>query len=287
VFLDQFRKGAELGRYPKFGARWMTYLPNTACAALAWVNHPTDRYDLTDAVTGKPKPPSIAQAVEHLDEVRTRKREAATARRIDRSLTGGWTLRPWTRARDLTVALAASRTEAADTAETLSKIAEEFAGFRAERAAERAAETQRTAEAERRAETLRVELVEMAETVRALRAEHTTGDPAGGGTETPHRAQRSGGKKTPERPLRAVPSGATVSDEEAVQRLLDAEVSDADKRPGHQWSKNQAIKVTGVGWSRVDNILAKLSERRARDGAETPSGGDRSTGSDDSKERAV
>src|SRR5439155_4663346 len=139
TFLDQFRGAADLATYPKFGLRWATYLPNTACAALAWINHP-----VADDVEV-----SVVNAVEHLDEVRARKREQATARRIDRSLTGGWTLRPWTRAHDLTVALAASRTEAADTAGALRKLSEEFAAFRSERDAERVAEQARVVAAER------------------------------------------------------------------------------------------------------------------------------------------
>jgi hypothetical protein len=262
VFLEQFKKFAGLGRYVKYGVRWLTSPHSTACAALAWVNYPPE--DGTEA--------TVRNGLAHLSAVRARKHSEATGRRAARAMTGGITLRPWAR---LTAV-----------AETLATVTAELSDSRAERASESA----RRAEAETRVETLEANLAEMAETVRALRSEMTSGDPSGEGAEnpaeTPLRLRRSTSKRTLERPLRAVPSGATVSDEEAVQRLLRAEVSDDDKQPGYAWSKNKAVQVSGVGWGRINDILRLLAETRASGRSANPSGGDRSTGSDDSEERA-
>ncbi len=65
-FLAQFESGAgEIDRKrPKFGLRWITYTPNTLCAALAWINHPPD--DGTRA--------TVIEAVANLERVRAQKR---------------------------------------------------------------------------------------------------------------------------------------------------------------------------------------------------------------------
>ncbi|MFI7073536.1 hypothetical protein [Micromonospora sediminicola] len=101
---------------PVFGLRWITYLPNTVCAWLAWQNHPP-----------RPLPPnpsaeqvawfgSVRHAVAHLDTVRRAKRVARY--RVDRIAGGqpaaGWArILPWLRARELSAALAARREHSA------------------------------------------------------------------------------------------------------------------------------------------------------------------------------
>jgi hypothetical protein len=81
-FLAQFEEGSDQinRRRPRFGLRWITYGPNTLCAALAWINHPPA--EGTRA--------TVLNAIEHLEEVRDRKR----ARRRNRRNTGAERITP-------------------------------------------------------------------------------------------------------------------------------------------------------------------------------------------------
>lgn len=275
TFLDQFRGAADLATYPKFGLRWITYLPNTACAALAWINHP-----LPDGAE-----PTVALAVEHLAEVRAGKRAQADTRRVERAATGGWTLRPWARSAALSGALAKARAEAADTAEALRSLSEQFAQFRSERDAERVAEQARLAEAEQEAERLRTELAErseqaaMARAERALehRPERPTERPTDGGRQQRSTAGRSGRSTPSDRPAGA----PKMSDAEAVEAML-AEHPEHD----YEWPKREVHRITGAGFGRIDKLIVMVAEHHAARASERTHRAGRSTGSDDSEERA-
>lgn len=100
---------------PPFGLRWVTYFPNTVCAALAWENHPP-----------RPLPPnatdeqvvwygSVRHAVAHLNVVRRAKRIARyeVDRYAGQAPAAGWArVVPWLRVRELTAALADVREKA-------------------------------------------------------------------------------------------------------------------------------------------------------------------------------
>jgi TRAP-type C4-dicarboxylate transport system permease small subunit len=91
IVIDQLRKVGHVAvdmrvrKYPPFGMRWLTSLPSTLCAWLAWVNYPPLRIT-----------PTVANALVHLDSVRAAKR----ARMVERPI--WWIVQPW---------LYASRTE--------------------------------------------------------------------------------------------------------------------------------------------------------------------------------
>ncbi|PZG13001.1 hypothetical protein C1I95_24655 [Micromonospora craterilacus] len=144
--LDLFRSTSEkkVPRVrPPFGLRWITYLPNTAAAALAWENHPprplaADASDEQIAWYG-----SVRHAVQHLETVRRAKR--IRAYQVDRYAGAvpavGWArLNPWLRVRQLNAALAVLRRTAADELATVrADVAAELARVVEQAATDRAA----------------------------------------------------------------------------------------------------------------------------------------------------
>lgn len=275
TFLDQFRGAADLTLHPKFGLRWITYLPNTACAALAWTNHPVpDGWK-----------PTLANAVAHLEQVRNRKRSVARSRRAERALSGGWTLRPWARSAALVLAVEAARAEAEQTAGALRILTDEVAAFRAERQAEQA----RLAAAEQEAEQLRAELAERSEQETIARAEraleHRPEQSAerlsDGSRSQRSSAGRSGRSATPERR----PGAPKMTDAEALQVMLREH-----KEPDYEWGSREVNRLTGAGFGRIPKLIEMVAEHHAaqatEQGAERAHRTDRSTGSDDSEERA-
>lgn len=129
TFLSQFKEAAQLARKaPKFGARWITYFYNTACAWLAWTNHPDP---------ANPEP-TVPNAIVHLEKVRSAKRAARYRVDVERSARMPWwtALVPGWQARVLRAALtdAAEQHQAAQdaAAQDLQTRARELAALREE-----------------------------------------------------------------------------------------------------------------------------------------------------------
>ncbi len=264
--LGQFEEGADQIKRsrPKFGMRWITYFPNTLCAALAWTNHPP---------AGEPKA-TVSNAVAHLESVRAGKR----ARRVERftpSPTGWARILPHVRARQLDAVLAsrtaehaeiASRLEAdlaaraaeqAETTTRLDVVAAEF-GDAELRWAERVAELK----SEREAERLRAEAAEraaaeaerragaLAEQVAALKAERRKPTTGARGRKAPVQ---------PEPDPEHKPGAPVLSDAEAVAVLL----SEHPERT-YAWTSREVRHLTGAGFGRIPRLLALVAERHLK-----------------------
>jgi Skp family chaperone for outer membrane proteins len=316
-FLAQFEEGAEAvhRKTPKFGLRWITWPTNTACAWVAWHNHPAPEGTLA----------TVAAAVAHLENVRAAKR--ATLAATDHP-TPWWTpLAPWVRIRqleaigeaeraagdaqraELTADVDRARTEMAD---RLSKVESELAAersavdrLRAEFASQAAAMrlgADRAGEAHRaEIAALRQALTEAAERARIERAETVAELEAKHAAEiaqmraeratvslTDYRREHPTGKRTG-KGAKTSPA-APLTDEQAVQMLLDV-----NRDPSFEWSQAEVRRVTGVGFSRTARIITAITEYHRRmaggEGSAASTGeglsGLSGDGADDAEERSA
>jgi hypothetical protein len=269
TFLDQFRVGAELEErtYPKFGLRWATYLPNTLCAALAWINHPPAG-DTT---------PTVSAAVAHLETVRAAKRAARNGRRAEAATYApGWTrLWPWARNAHLVAALNAVRNEQAAT----DRNATEALNARlAEIDAEHSLRVEKL-EALHRAEVARLQAELDAVAARNRRAVAPT-------RTATHRAATV--RATPvappstdrNEPVATAPVVDPGDNETAVQMLVAAH-----NDPAYAWSQNKVRNVLAVGWPRAKELVELVAAHHARTATTEPPLRDDETTATDTREK--
>lgn len=266
--LAQFEEGAEHIKRsnPKFGLRWITWPTNTVCAWVAWRNYPP-------AAGTKA---TVANAVANLEGVR-RLKVTRQAGRID---TPAWWMRfaPWAHVGALQITLAAERVTAtekitsvmAKVAELTVRLDEQAAVSEAERVTAAASirdledrvETlrqEKAAEVEeisvKHAEELRQQrqqlLAEMAEKVAKARAE----------ASIPNLGDR---RKNP--PAKGSPR-PTLTDEDAVQRLLDTEGGWE-----REWSQKAIVDALSVGYGRAPRLLEQVAEAQRQRRSETHTG---------------
>jgi TRAP-type C4-dicarboxylate transport system permease small subunit len=258
IVIDQLRKVGHVAidvrvrKYPPFAMRWLTSMPSTLCAWLAWVNYPPVRIT-----------PTVVNALAHLESVRAAKRARMTERPI------WWFVQPWLYAsrivadvERLSSALDANRTEA--TVESV-RVAERISELNRElnSARELVAERERTeqnllaqfaaerTEAERtnRTEAERAEL-----TISALRTEV---------------AELSARRTEPINPRRSEPPvnrtksqsvGTLVSDAEIANRL-QGWFGEQTEATGKQPTRYR-IELTAPCSSRqADRVLILLANR--------------------------
>lgn len=245
TFLDQFRVGAELEErtYPKFGLRWATYLPNTLCAALAWINHPP-----ADDTS-----PTVSAAVAHLETVRAAKRAARIKRRSEYApVAPAWTrLWPWVRVAHLEAALSVAPAPA-DVAHLTEQLATERneAALHLERV-----EALHHAEIDR----LTAELTAVAARNRRPVAPPQT-------TTTRATTVRQTTPTTPVAPRNEDPQPTPVADpgdDETAVQMLVATYND----PTTKWSQNKVRKVLAVGWPRAAELVELVAAHHARNAA--------------------
>jgi hypothetical protein len=249
TFLDQFETGAQFHKrtYPKFGLRWVTYTYNTACAALAWINHPPTAG--TD--------PNVINAVEHLDQVRTDKRNRKIKNRSEYApVAPVWTrLWPWARVAHLEAALSV----AADPADVL-RLNDQL-------------------ETERNEATLRLERVEALhrEEIDRLTAELTAVAARNRRPVAPPRAAtnrattvRTAPATTPVAPRNEDPQQAPVEtpgvDYNDTTTAVQALVA-AHKEADFKWSQNEVRRILGCGFPKAKELLVALEEHHARNAA--------------------
>lgn len=154
--LDLFRSTTEKKAprvRPAFGLRWVTYFPNTLCAALAWENHPPRPLAANATPDQVLWYGSVRHAVAHLDVVRRAKRVHRYAPAGADPAAGWARVLPWLRVRQLDAALLALRVESVT----------ELAGVRAQ-AADDLARIQSELDATRRQLTEMTALFETAST---------------------------------------------------------------------------------------------------------------------------
>ncbi|MEU3452211.1 hypothetical protein ABZ671_01010 [Micromonospora sp. NPDC006766] len=124
---------------PPFGLRWITYLPNTACAWLAWENHPPRPLPADATPEQVAWWGSVRHAVAHLETVRRAKR--VRRYQVDRLAGGvpavGWArVNPWLRVRQIDATLVDLRdTSAAELARVREQAAVQLDQVRADAAA--------------------------------------------------------------------------------------------------------------------------------------------------------
>lgn len=283
-FLAQFEEGADNVRRtnPKFGLRWITWPTNTACAWVAWRNHP-------------PAPDlkaTVGNAVQHLEKVRADK-TASRAQRVD---TPQWWVRvvPWLHLgalrltlaeqrrtaeteRARSAALAASHREAIEARDrSTEQMAEQFRQ-EAERAtkawAEREAQLLREA-----AERLATERAEHAAELDAIRADKLLRLP-----RSEPAAPRPTSKNTA---VAKPPAPARMSDTEALRSMFQEH-----PEPGYAWTDREVNRITGAGFSSRAPRLTGLAVKHL---AECPEQSHKAcytersgSGSDDPKEQSA
>jgi hypothetical protein len=309
--LNQFVEGTEwiVRANPAFSLRWITWPTNTACAWIAWRNHPLD-VDKDTKVT-------VKLAVDHLDTVRAAKRDRRRARDLETAAVGvpPWTWAvPWVRARMIEAALDAERstweTERTAMAQRLAAAeAEQVNGAARFEAAVQDAEQAR-AEAERLAEqanadraerivmqarcekaerVLQQVQVEAEQRVARVRAEAL--DLIASQAEQREQAVHSDGAPTKATRSAAAPNAPRLTDEQALHALLRVH-----PERDYGWTKREVHRITGAGFGRIDRLLAALAEHHHSNsgaapehnsaaaaeqaGAERPDDGDLHTGSD-------
>jgi hypothetical protein len=305
-FLAQFEEGAEAvhRKTPKFGLRWITWPTNTACAWVAWHNHPAP-----DGVSA-----TVAAAVAHLEDVRASKRAKLAATEHPAPW---WTpILPWVRIRQLDASAEAERAAGDKQRAELTAAAEE--SRRAEESKARrladdianlaASREQDKIAAERSIAALRSELGSVratlsesaaaalealnrqhaqalsemtekhAEELARVRAESAT-------VNLDRYRETHTGKRGRQQPESA-PRRVVLSDDQAAQKCIAAH-----PEPDFVWSYRLVADTAGVGQKRAPDIIAAIEKRHANSAAGLPgshareaSGGE---SADDPEERSA
>ncbi|MDG4792040.1 DUF2637 domain-containing protein [Micromonospora sp. WMMD1102] len=130
--LDLFRSHTEKKTArisPVFGLRWVTYLPNTLCAWLAWQNHPPRPLPATPTDDQIVWYGSVRHAVAHLEMVRRAKRIARFKVNVQTgTLPAPWwsVVAPWARVQQLDNVLSARDEEMAEMSARLAQVVADF-----------------------------------------------------------------------------------------------------------------------------------------------------------------
>ncbi|MER7166748.1 DUF2637 domain-containing protein [Micromonospora sp. NPDC000207] len=287
--LDLFRSHTEKKAVrinPVFGLRWVTYTPNTVCAWLAWQNHPPRPLPAKPTDEQVVWYGSVRHAVAHLETVRRAKRIHRRTADLNRARS---TVHPWLAAvppvRELVATLSAERTEMAEIAARLDQVAADYEAekTRAE-AAENRAETERqraeaatadqaiaeaeTAETQRRAEKLRLELE--AEMTR-LRTETTN---------TIHRTESMADRRVTTAQAEKEQALARIDQLEqqwidakqeaavSAQRLSAAQTERLYALRSAEQAENEAVSLRSALTEATEKHAAELAENAARFRAE-------------------